>query len=284
MPTPPKKGKRISTRYTGIALLAAVVLAVAVYLAGGTKLHRSEGGREAEIAGNVALLRALEDSEVPDLDAAVKRRKKAELDARQGVLVDDLAAEEEKILTMEEPGRAELRMRFQGAAIVGDSIADDAVGYNWLDETVVFAKVGASVSEKSYIIQNVIAARPSVLFFVFGINDIESCKEDYQSFISRYTDCILAVRQALPDSVIYIHAVFPPKDLSKKPYYQYLDQYNEAQQAMCARMGVYFVDGSFILREKPSLYEPDQIHMDNHFYPMWLTYLADIAGLNGNEQ
>jgi len=42
-------------------------------------------------------------------------------------------------------------------------------------------------------------------------------------------------------------------------------------------MGCTFIDDTFLVDE--SMYEPDGEHMVYNYYPKWLTYMAERAGL-----
>ena len=68
--------------------------------------------------------------------------------------------------------------------------------------------------------------------------------------------------------------------LAEEPKYGYLDLYNREMEKACPGAGAYFVDSSFILEAHPEWYNVDGRHPREEYYPMWLTYLADLAGLN----
>lgn len=268
---------------TAAVLAGIAVLAVIFYLAGGTKEYRSSGKNEQEIRLNVAKLYEMQNAEPVDLDEAAKKRRKALLEEKGGILIDDMAAEEDKIMALTDVTNAELLKRFRNAVIVGDSIPEDAPGYGWLNTEVVHAKIGIRINADSEVINSAIAANPSVMFLVFGVNDIETYVEQANVFVDRYRAAIEKIQGALPDTVIYAHAIFPPRSLEGKSFYQYLDKYNEGLQALCEETGAYYIDSSFILKREPGYYNNDGVHMIKSFYPLWFTYLADCAGLEYDE-
>lgn len=51
----------------------------------------------------------------------------------------------------------------------------------------------------------------------------------------------------------------------------------EALGDFCDEMGCTFIDDTFLVDE--SMYEPDGEHMVYNYYPKWLTYMAERAGL-----
>ena len=71
-----------------------------------------------------------------------------------------------------------------------------------------------------------------------------------------------------------------PERLAEEPKYGYLDLYNREMEKACPEAGAYFIDSSFILEAHPEWYNVDGRHPREEYYPMWLTYLADLAGLN----
>ena len=94
------KGRKRWGGGMGLVLLAFIVAAGLMYLAGGVKPRRGTPGAEAEIAANRARLTELALREPIDLNAELKRLRREELKARNGILVDDLEAEKQKILAM----------------------------------------------------------------------------------------------------------------------------------------------------------------------------------------
>ena len=129
------------------------------------------------------------------------------------------------------------------------------------------------------------AAAPSVIFMCFGMNDVGVFEERVDRYIGRYSACIRRFQISMPEAVIYVQAILPVTDKALKDHsdYQYIDLYNAEMEKMCKELGAYFIDASFILEAMPELYAPDGVHPRREYYPMWLTYLADIAGLS-NEQ
>ena len=149
----------------------------------------------------------------------------------------------------------------------------------------MIAKGGVRISGDLELLDEIEAAAPSVIFLCFGMNDVGVYKENVSTYVSRYTDALLRLRNSLPDAIIYVHATFPvnAKALEKRSTYGFIDLYNEEIKKVCPQLGVYYVDSGFLLLEKPELYDADGIHPKRYFYPLWLTYLADIAGLNEDE-
>lgn len=115
----------------------------------------------------------------------------------------------------------------------------------------------------------------------FGSNDLEEYAEDSASFIDAYRQQIQKLQKALPDSPIYINGILPilQSAIDEIPALGNYPQYNEGLQALCEEMGCTFIDNSFIIENNESMYEPDGEHVVLDFYPKWLTYMAETAGL-----
>lgn len=283
------KARRKSGGHMGLALLGCAALALLLYLSGGTKAHTGMQGAASEIAANRAALEALERREPIDLKEEIKRRQRELLAEKNGILVDDLAAEQQKILAMADTpldgfNYADFARWFDGTAIVGDSIIRQLRLFEMLDAPV-FAEGGIHLSVELDMLDQVEAAAPSVIFMCFGMNDVGVFEERVDRYIGRYSACIRRFQISMPEAVIYVQAILPVTDKALKDHsdYQYIDLYNAEMEKMCKELGAYFIDASFILEAMPELYAPDGVHPRREYYPMWLTYLADIAGLS-NEQ
>ena len=273
--------KRKGGPAVGLLLLAAVLLAAVLYLTGGAATYHGTKGAEEEIAQSRARLATLEQLPLMDPDAEIHQQRREELAARGGIMVDDLAAEQQKILATTEWSKSDLARWFQDVALMGDSVTAAARKYGWLGAPI-FAKGGVHLSVDMDQIDAVIAAAPSVIVMCFGMNDAGIFKSDVGHYVSRYSACIRRLQEKLPDAVIYVHGALPTTQeaIDKRSTYQYLSDYNEAMRQACPELGAYYIDADFLLIARPDLYSPDGIHPRRGFYPMWLTYLADIMGLN----
>ena len=279
----PAPSKRRGTSHMGLVLAAFVVAAALLYLSGGTQSHTGTPGADAEIAASRAKLTQLAQQTPVDLNAELKRQRKEELKAKNGLLVDDLEAEKQKILAMTDAdwSKADIARWFENAAIVGDSIIRQVRLFHFLDAPV-FAEGGIHISVELSLLDEVEAAAPSVIFLCFGMNDVGVFEDRVDRYVGRYTNVIRRLQASLPEAVIYVCAALPvtPERLAEEPKYGYLDLYNREMEKACPEAGAYFIDSSFILEAHPEWYNVDGRHPREEYYPMWLTYLADLAGLN----
>ena len=268
---------------TGSALLCCALLAVLLYLSGGVKEYRGVRGTQAEVAESRATLERMQAQPPADLDAEMERQYRETLAARQGIMIDDVEAEQQKILAMTDAdcSKADLARWFDGTAIVGDSIITEVRSYGWLDAPII-AKGGVHLSVELPLLDEVEAAHPKMIFLCFGMNDVGVFRERVDRYVERYSNVIRRLQRNLPDAVIYVHATQPVTEAcaKKEPQYQYIDLYNSEMEKACPELGVYFIDSSVLLRARPEMYNPDGRHPRKNYFPLWLTYLADITGLS----
>ena len=277
------RSRRRGSGHIGLILTAFVVAAALMLLSGGVRPHRGTPGADAEIAASRARLSEMQQQAPVDLDAEQKHLRKALLAAKNGLLVDDLEAEKQKILSMTDAdwNAADIARWFERTAIVGDSIIRQVRLFHLLDAPV-FAEGGIHISVKLPLLDQVEAAAPEVIFLCFGMNDVGIFEDRVDRYVDRYSNVIRRLQASLPDAVIYVHAALPvtPERLAEEPKYGYLDLYNREMEKACPALGAYFIDSSFILDARPDLFNVDGRHPREDYYPMWLTYLADLAGLN----
>lgn len=268
-----KKRRRQAVRSMTLLLAMVAVLAVIFYVEGGVHVRHSSQKNQSQIAETRETLSEMETRELPDIP---------EEQTIERTTVQDIEAEQNKILAIEPDAvdKAQLLQRFENTAIVGDSFTAGCTAYGYLNDTIVLAEVGASVGSSEELFQTVKNTKPSTIFLCFGLNDMKAYESDVARFIDHYTKCITDLQQALPNATIYVQALFPPKDGVTKSFFQYRELYNTSLQTMCNDLGTCYIDASFILENKPELYDQDGVHAIMDFYPMWLTYLGDIAGLS----
>lgn len=265
------RSKKLSPR-SMVALALIVVFAVAVIF--GVISWRSD----RVIAKNVDALVSLEKRELP----------KSVLDISEGgIFVTDFAAEQDKIVSMapEAFDNGNALRNFKNSAIVGDSIVNACWEYGYLNDSIIIADIGVSVSTSEDLFDRVISSSPAVIFLCYGNNDIEAYGSDVDAFISEYTKAVRKIQEGCPYSAIYVMGVLPCGSAARsydQEVYTYRPDYNHALEEMCSELGAWYFDASFLL-ERLSLFDADGIHPVGEFYPRWVTYLGDIAGLNNED-
>ena len=194
---------------------------------------------------------------------------------------EEIAAIQFNILNGDFLSNPEIRQVFQNTVILGDSITESTWEYGFLDQDVVISKRGISVVSADDLIQAAINSYPSVIFMSFGSNDLEIYQADVNGFIESYREQVHKLKQALPSVPIYINCILPLTEgaIEETPALIYYPFYNAALQEMCVQEGLAYLDETFLVTAIPSLYEPDGQHVVVAYYPLWLTYMARMAGL-----
>ena len=168
---------------------------------------------------------------------------------------------------------------FKGCMIMGDSHAEGFSSYGLLPESMVAATVGKDVNNNDEDRQQVIAAKPGTIFFVYGQNTIQRCSGDAQMAAEKYGEFLSEMRKQLPDTRFVVCSVFMPQQsvLSSKPAMANIPKMNEALKKICEDNGWTYIDTNPLLTDQ--YYEPDHIHTNKAFHKLWLSYAASETGL-----
>ena len=191
----------------------------------------------------------------------------------------DISSIEDAIRALSEKEKPTGSDSEEGTVIVGDSITESIAEYGFLDTSIVVAKLGLRIDDADDQINTAISLNPSVFFLSFGANDLEIYNGDSSAFIDAYRVKVKQIQNALPDTAIYINSILPIQQsaIDQNPALAYYDSFNQALRDFCDEMGCTFIDDTFLVDE--SMYEPDGEHMVYNYYPKWLTYMAERAGL-----
>lgn len=174
-----------------------------------------------------------------------------------------------------------LRRRLGSAVIVGDSVAEGFLDYEFLEADCVIAEKGLRADAAGGEIQKALDLQPTQLFLSIGLNDLEYCQGDSGRFVRYYRERIQEIREVFPELPIYINGILPilPEAVEKKAELGYVDEFNEALQQMCEELGLTFIDSSDLLEGREEWYQKDAIHLKSQFYPLWLNRMEETAGL-----
>ena len=259
--------KRIPVKETVIVFAIVAVLAIIFLIAAGP-VYRGSPKNQPEIEEGVRVLKE-QEAKAP-----------VNFEINQPAEIKDLSAEQEKIMSMTEEDFKP--SWFQGTVLLGDSITLAAEEYEVMGPDVIIARIGAGLENSEDLLEDAISRNPSVVFFAFGNNDISSYLGDPSLFVDQYRTTIQKFKEALPNTVFYICDILPVQPGYEAPEgFEYRDAYNSALEAFCEETeNVYYINSDFLLEKDPGLYDADGIHPVRDFYPKWLTYLADCAGLS----
>ena len=279
------KRNNINQTHSGRVLPAVSGLAIAVFLVAAAVLsYGSSASSDPEIEETVARLEELESRDTAEIENSIPDEAEESLSQEESTPVTEVSVSDIQAAILDGSGvydTVTLRQKFAGTAIVGDSITESIWEYSYLDQDVVISQRGLSVVNADDQIATTIAMNPKVIFMSFGANDLESYGSNVQGFIDSYKAQLAKLKNALPSVPVYINCIVPLTEgaIAATPDLQYYPQYNEALKAMCDELSLTYIDDSFIVENDSSLYEPDGEHVVSSYYPMWLSYMAEIAGL-----
>lgn len=249
-------------------LLAAALLAGYIL-----NLEKSRGQGKEEFPV-VDWIRAQEQADVGVIEQELLQREQAEADER--LLEEEPGESEEKPMD-----KQSLRKRLGSAVIVGDSVAEGFLDYEFLESDSVIAEKGLRADSAAVEIKKALDLSPTQLFLSIGLNDLEYCRGDSERFVKYYRQRILEIRKEYPDLPIYINGILPilPEAIEKKEELGQVDAFNEALKQMCEEMELTFIDSGGLLEGKEEWYQKDAIHLKAQFYPLWLAHMEETAGL-----
>ncbi len=218
-------------------------------------------------------IRAQEQADVGAVEQELAEREQEELAALEA---------EQKPEAEERPmDRQSLRQRFGLAVLVGDSVAEGFLDYEFLEASSVIARKGLRADTAGEEIGKALELSPTHLFLSMGLNDLEYCRGDSERFVQHYRERIMEIRESHPELPVYICGILPilPGAVEKKAELGYVDAYNEALRQMCQELDLPFIEGGDLLEGREEWYQKDEIHLKSEFYPLWLGRMEEVAGL-----
>lgn len=182
------------------------------------------------------------------------------------------------IITLTEEERAAYRSRLSSCAVIGDSMAQAALEYGFLDGAHVFYRRGFAVGQLGDAITEAAAMLPSTVIFFTGLNDTDYYAEP-ELYAAAYLEKIQELKALLPNARVFVCSMLPPgnalgavrPDLARAPLY------DDALHRMCDEQGIGYIDTTWMVSQ--SLYMEDGIHFVSSFYDIWIQYVTKCVGL-----
>jgi hypothetical protein len=254
------------------------ILTAVCFVCGFLMFDRGTEGTKEEMPA-VAWIQAQEQADTGEIErewAAREQAEKAAIEAQQAEQEEKQREEKEKSLD-----KQELRQRFGTAVIVGDSVAEGFLDYEILEADSIIAKKGLRADTAGKDIEKALALSPAHLFLCLGLNDLEYCQGDSSRFVKEYEKRILEIREIAPELSIYVNGILPvlPEAVEEKEDLAYVDAFNRALKRMCQNLDVVYIDSSDLLTGREEWYQKDRVHLKVMFYPIWLDYMEEMAGL-----
>lgn len=254
--------------------IAAAVIAAAV--------GSGRGSRNAEISKGIEFLKAQESKDPKEVEQVLTEQKKEKMKAER--------AEMQKKL---EDGTIDVWSLFGDSVIMGDSRAVGFYTYEFLPQSRVLAEAGNTIANILDYEDELVQLNPTSLFLCYGLNDISiglwSTKEDY---VKEYASILDELHKKLPNTSIFVNSIIPAQQaaINSTPVWGNIPEWSEAVHKMVKEKGYGWVDVDGLVREHQDLYDPDSIHVQKDFYPLWATqmmlsvYDEQQAGEQGSEQ
>lgn len=157
---------------------------------------------------------------------------------------------------------------FKDIHICGDSLMEAIYEYGILDGKYITAAVGVNSNHIDKNYNYLVALKPKYLVLHYGSNTIGS-KDAADSFISDYKTSILKLKEALPDTEIYVDSIFPVSQnaAAKQKKFNNISFYNQKLAEMCDEIGVHFLDYTILFNDfETNYYDKDGIHPLRKFY------------------
>lgn len=134
-------------------------------------------------------------------------------------------------------------------------------------------------------IHEAIAAQPSKIFILAGINDI-SLQRSNATILRQMKLLLRQLKAGSPDTEIYVQSLLPIND-EKLKYSRLkgkevqIDEYNQALKAMCDEMEVNYIDIHTSLLESPRClkaeYTDDGLHINEDAYAVWVELIKQYV-------
>ena len=186
--------------------------------------------------------------------------------AKQSVAsVDKKIAAQEQKERLQKLSSQPLSLRFQNALIMGDSLAEAFGDYQLVSSSNLLATRGRRTDN---IDQEIATA-------------ISLARGNAQRFIRQYKKQIHKLKEALPDTKIFINSLIPmdAAAIAQVPVYARYKEFNEALKQMCEEEQSTYIDNTALMDWSPAVYDIDGVHPKYSYYPIWLAHMASVAGI-----
>lgn len=254
--------RRLRYRRGSIAAIIAVCIAAA-FISAAVSACRSE--KTAEITKGVEFLKTQESKDPIAVEQVLTEQKKEKMQAER--------AEMQKKL---EDGTINVWSLFGDSVIMGDSRAVGFYTYEFLPQSRVLAEVGNTIANILDHEDELVQLNPTSLFLCYGLNDISiglwNTKEDY---VNDYASILEELHKKLPNTSIFVNSIIPAQQpaIDATPAWGNIPEWSEAVHKMVEEKGFGWVDVDDLISEHQDLYDPDSIHVQKAFYPLWATQM-----------
>lgn len=244
-----KKNKKIVIG--GAIAVAVLFLGIAV-----TEIVKGVSNKGIDTSEGLEIIREAEEANLAEIEVKIQNLEKK----------SESADDQEK----------SMKERFNSTVVIGDSIIEGFSENDVLNASSVISNSGMDWEGQLEKLKEV---NPKVVFLTYCIDDILDSNGNTKSYIKQFKTRIEDVRKVVPESSVFVNALFPVRQsaLKKEPRYNKVDKYNEELSKLCDKLQVGFVDNSSV--RTVQYYEEDGVHFNSAFYPIWAERMAEVASL-----
>ncbi|UNT96893.1 SGNH/GDSL hydrolase family protein [Allobaculum mucilyticum] len=202
------------------------------------------------------------------------------LEAQESKTIDELEQtlsqkRRSRMMAAIESGKSSIFSLFQDSLIFGDSRVYGFGSYSFVPNDQVLAEAGATILNITDYLDVVKNVQPEKIYLSYGVNDmglqIGSDRGDngYRQVYEEQIDKLLEVS---PHSQIIVNSILDatPARVEESPRWGHVAEYNEQIKQMCEDRGWTYVDNSELTQNgNADIYQPDGVHLQSNFYPLW---------------
>ena len=253
-----------------LLLLAGVLLAAALalypVLTGGSAAAPAAG---RPVKAGADYLAALETAPISEVDNALRERRIAQI-----------AREREDMLQKLYNQEIEVWPQMEHSVVLGDARAVGFSWYGYLEKAQVLADGSYTIRNVAQRLEEAAALQPDTVYLCFGINDVNigfwTTPEDYAAEVREVAE---SVQKRIPGATVVVSSILPARGsaLTRAPKWAEIPAYNDAVEAMCRSSGFGFADNSACADAHEELWQPDGVHLQPDYYPLWACNLVAAA-------
>ncbi len=178
---------------------------------------------------------------------------------------------------------------FEDYVLLGDSRAVGFYYYDFLSESRCLAEGGDTIRNVADHLEEIRALNPAYVYLCYGINDVGiGIWETPEAYAAEMIEVVHSINEVVPHARVVVSSILPATDPAFEQSSKWLEipDYCTAVGAACQENGVIFVDNSELAAQHFDLYQPDGIHLQPDFYPIWAANLIMSvleAGDNEND-
>ena len=246
-------------RIRRLIIPAAAVLLIAAAVIFFVKMD--SGHSSEKVSEGIHYLKMLEEEDVQEVEDLIALQQK---DRRQ--------AEKDEIMRQVEAGEIDVWSLFTDYVLMGDSRAVGFSYYGFMPEERVIAGGGWTIRDIAEHMDEIRAMNPTSIFLCFGLNDTSIGYWDTpEPYAAEYLEVIRNLQEEFPNATVYVSSILPAREVAfqTSEKWREIPQYSAAVENMCRENGIPFANNDAISEKYASLWDPDGIHLQEDFYPMW---------------